>query len=105
MYNTVVLVLPADECQRRYKQFGFDETIMMCAKRVDKSYCESDTGGPAVAATVNGRFYLVGLLSYATSCASLGSVIYPSIFSRIDAFASWIGSSLNSTRNYKPLLE
>ncbi|KAL3210464.1 hypothetical protein MRX96_008708 [Rhipicephalus microplus] len=66
---------------------------------------QSDTGGPAVAASVSGRFYLVGLLSYATSCSSMGNLIYPSIFTRIDAFASWIGSSLNSLRNYKILLE
>ncbi|KAL1437664.1 hypothetical protein MTO96_048692 [Rhipicephalus appendiculatus] len=105
MYNTVVMVLPSGECERRYKQFGFEETIMFCAIRVEARYCESDTGGPAVAATTSGRFYLVGLLSYATSCANMGSLIYPSIFTRIDAFTSWIGSSISSARNYKTLLE
>ncbi|KAH7934007.1 hypothetical protein HPB49_020279 [Dermacentor silvarum] len=78
---------------------------MLCAKRVDNNYCESDTGGPAVAAAVSGRFYLVGLLSYSTSCASLGGRIYPSIFTRVDVFASWIGRSLNSVENYKALRE
>ncbi|XP_070383514.1 trypsin iota-like [Dermacentor albipictus] len=105
MYTTVVRVSPAAECRNLYKRFGFDEHVMLCAKRADKNYCESDTGGSAVAAAVSGHFYLVGLLSYSTSCASLGGRVYPSIFTRVDVFASWIGRSLNSFENYKALRE
>uniref|UniRef100_G3MNH0 Peptidase S1 domain-containing protein n=1 Tax=Amblyomma maculatum TaxID=34609 RepID=G3MNH0_AMBMU len=106
MYTTVVKVSPENECWVQYKKFGFNGTGMLCAKRVDQNYCEGDTGGPAVTAGQNGRFYLVGLLSYKTSCDMQGEHIYPSIFTKVAVFAPWIARSVAAPLvNYTILVE
>ena len=53
--------------------------------------CQGDSGG-GLFYYRNGRWYAAGVVSYAIGC---GQKAYPTVFTKIAAYRSWIQSNLN----------
>ncbi|KAJ9058864.1 hypothetical protein DSO57_1007802 [Entomophthora muscae] len=66
-----------------------DPSVMFCAGFPEggKDSCQGDSGGP-IFLTKNQTFVVVGIVSWGHGCASPG---FPGIFTRLDAFASFLG--------------
>ncbi|KAL5011381.1 hypothetical protein ScPMuIL_009932 [Solemya velum] len=65
----------------------------ICAFKKKTSACEGDSGGPLVCQTDN-RHILVGVTSWgSTSCKN-----YPSVFTRLSVYATWIESAKRKCR-------
>lgn len=60
-------------------------STQMCVKTPSKDTCQRDSGGP-IFGTLNGRVFLLGIISYGQGCAT----DYPSVNTRITSYLSWI---------------
>jgi secreted trypsin-like serine protease len=68
--------------------YGVSDNSHLCAGSPGKDSCQGDSGGP-LAQFINGRWVLVGLVSFGTAgCAD--PVKYLAVYSRISELASWI---------------
>merc|ERR1712226_1041307 len=65
--------------------------IKMCAWAKDTDTCQGDSGGP-LTVPENGKYTLVGVVSYGWGCAS----DTPGIYARVQGFLPWIKSLISS---------
>merc|ERR1712076_236535 len=65
--------------------------IKMCAWAKDTDTCQGDSGGP-LTVPENGKYTLVGVVSYGWGCASNT----PGIYARVQGFLPWIKSLISS---------
>jgi len=66
---------------------------MICAGVQGKDSCQGDSGGPLIDRRADGKYYLVGIVSWGISCAAEG---YPGVYTRISHFDSWIAQYINA---------
>merc|ERR1711934_321341 len=66
-------------------------SIKMCAWAKDTDTCQGDSGGP-LTVPENGKYTLVGVVSYGWGCASST----PGIYARVQGFLPWIRSLISS---------
>ncbi|CAL1274439.1 unnamed protein product [Larinioides sclopetarius] len=66
----------------------------MCAGDGDKDACRGDSGGPLMLAHTDGRFYLIGIVSFGKKCAEPG---VPGVYARINHFIDWIEKQVENT--------
>ncbi|GFY73834.1 proclotting enzyme [Trichonephila inaurata madagascariensis] len=66
----------------------------VCAGDGDKDACRGDSGGPLMLAHTDGKFYLVGIVSFGKKCADPG---VPGVYCRISHFLDWIEQQVEST--------
>jgi secreted trypsin-like serine protease len=61
---------------------------MLCAgDRYNTDACQGDSGGPLVVKESDGRFYIIGIVSWGIGCASG----YAGVYARVSNYMSWIG--------------
>ena len=75
-----------------YEPEAYDPTQMLCAGIPGSGgidTCQGDSGGP-LAVSVNGTYYLAGVVSWGRGCAQPG---YPGIYARVTSYTSWIAST------------
>merc|ERR1711990_478732 len=65
--------------------------IKMCAWAKDTDTCQGDSGGP-LTVPENGKYTLVGVVSYGWGCASST----PGIYARVQGFLPWIKNLISS---------
>ncbi|XP_055928481.1 proclotting enzyme-like [Argiope bruennichi] len=66
----------------------------VCAGDGDKDACRGDSGGPLMLAHTDGRFYLIGIVSFGKKCAEPG---VPGVYARISHFIDWIVQQVEKT--------
>ncbi|GFS40422.1 proclotting enzyme [Nephila pilipes] len=66
----------------------------ICAGDGDKDACRGDSGGPLMMAHTDGKFYLVGIVSFGKKCAEPG---VPGVYCRISNFLEWIEQQVENT--------
>jgi len=88
-----VTVTTNDFCKNVYGS-GISE-INICAMDAGKDSCQGDSGGPLVIQE-NGRFALIGVVSYGYGCASPN---IPGVYARVTARKDWITSIASGTQD------
>lgn len=95
LYKGIVRKVSDNQCKEKYNEarltLQLNEKIL-CAlgakSAINSEYtdaCEGDSGGPLIM-TVQGKFYLVGVISFGTSC---GGPI-PGIYTQVSQHIDWI---------------
>lgn len=65
----------------------------ICAYADGKDSCQGDSGGPLVAKE-NGRYAIVGVVSYGHKCAEKG---FPGVYARVTKNMDWIKKIASGT--------
>jgi len=65
--------------------------IKLCAFKKDTDACQGDSGGP-LTVPENGKYTLVGVVSYGSGCASST----PGIYARVQGYLPWIKNLISS---------
>lgn len=83
-----MVVLSDDRCVHKYVSdgFRFDANSQICAGEpgLNSGACQGDSGGPFVRQMEDGRWYVIGLISWGNDCG-IGTV-----FTRVTYFLPWI---------------
>lgn len=97
--ETQLVVVSHDQCESIYEEiplsFASNATIstnMQCATGYGMTgFCSGDSGGPILMKNYDdsGKDLLVGVVSMSVGCTS---EVYPQVYSRVSAVASWIFS-------------
>ncbi|GIY55517.1 proclotting enzyme [Caerostris darwini] len=66
----------------------------ICAGDGDKDACRGDSGGPLMLTHTNGKFYLVGIVSFGKKCAEPG---IPGVYTRITNYLDWIEQQVENS--------
>ncbi|XP_064470247.1 serine proteinase stubble-like [Ornithodoros turicata] len=86
------------ECSRRFHNAGHKESLterVFCAGylRGGKDACQGDSGGPLVAQGNDGRWRLVGIVSWGIGCGRRG---LPGVFTKISTYVPWIKNTTST---------
>merc|ERR1711962_419914 len=82
--STGLKILDAKDTACRQVTKGEDKT-MMCAFKQGTDTCQGDSGGPLVVKE-NGKYVVVGVVSYGFGCAS----VTPGVYARVTNYLHWI---------------
>ncbi|XP_037774255.1 uncharacterized protein LOC119570666 isoform X3 [Penaeus monodon] len=94
-------VITIAECQTKVVTLPPNPENVLCALTLFKDTCQGDSGGPLVAQLCNGRWAVVGIVSFGNGCALPEN---PGVYTKVSAYADWIsnttgGIACNSTVN------
>lgn len=80
------------ECKSAFQKEVPISDVYLCAGDGNgrQDSCQGDSGGPLVLPD-NGRFFLVGVVSFGKRCATPG---YPGVYTRITKFLPWLSERL-----------
>ena len=85
-----ILANTDEKCVRGSNQRGSVKNTKMCGYRYGTDSCQGDSGGPLVVEE-NGRFVVVGVVSYGIGCARSG---YAGVYARVTNYLDWINSNI-----------
>lgn len=90
-----VPVVPRSSCAVPYQRLKNKPVIdsrQLCAGVGGQDSCNGDSGGPLNYLNLqNGRYYLVGIVSFGVECARSD---YPGVYTRVSSFLDWIQQNL-----------
>jgi len=89
--ETMVKVLAGSDSKCSRALGTSSSTIKLCAWSKDTDTCQGDSGGP-LTVPENGKYTLVGVVSYGWGCASST----PGIYARVQGFLPWIKNLISS---------
>nr|XP_002127039.1 uncharacterized protein LOC100176526 [Ciona intestinalis] len=98
--NLMWVTLPTKSnkyCKSRYNKRTelFIDDIMICAglKTGGSDACTGDSGGPYVCRNSEGKYAVVGVVSFGIGCARAK---YPGVYTNVAHFIPWINSNINA---------
>ncbi|XP_066958479.1 trypsin-1-like [Macrobrachium rosenbergii] len=74
------------DCNNAYEQPINDNMVCAANPRGGQDSCQDDSGGPLMV-HVNGKWVVIGLVSFGTRCAEPGT---PGVYTRVNTFLDWI---------------
>jgi len=89
--ETMVKVLAGSDSKCSSALGTSSSTIKLCAWSKNTDGCQGDSGGP-LTVPENGKYTLVGVVSYGWGCASSA----PGIYARVQGFLPWIKNLISS---------
>ncbi|CAH0559651.1 unnamed protein product [Brassicogethes aeneus] len=106
LHEARLLIYPQEQCRKIIEESGNNPRSVenvFCAGYTRKSSdtCEGDTGSPLQAMTENGRYVLLGLVSFNSHCANPNT---PGMYTDIAKYLKWINdkSGLDFKYSIKP---
>lgn len=87
-----VPIVTESTCKRAYGSSIHDSMVCAGLARGGKDSCQGDSGGPLVC-EANGRFFLEGVVSWGSGCASPGKY---GVYSRVRYLRNWVDSKISS---------
>jgi len=87
----VKLISSSDPMCSKLPGLATSSKIKLCAFAKDTDTCQGDSGGP-LTVPENGKYTLVGVVSYGWGCASST----PGIYARVQGFLPWIKNLISS---------
>ncbi|CAF0799229.1 unnamed protein product [Rotaria sp. Silwood1] len=87
-----VLIQSNDQCGLKALRWETNICAGLC-KNSTCDACQGDSGGPMILLR-NGRWYLVGLISWGFSCAGLG------VYTKISYYSEWILQTINNSNTW-----
>ncbi|XP_044179776.1 CUB and peptidase domain-containing protein 2-like [Acropora millepora] len=87
-----VPIVTESTCKRAYRSSIHDSMVCAGLARGGKDSCKGDSGGPLVC-EANGRFFLEGVVSWGSGCASPGKY---GVYSRVRYLRKWVDSKINN---------
>merc|ERR1711872_1073715 len=87
----VKLIASTDPMCSKLPGLATSSKIKLCAFAKDTDTCQGDSGGP-LTVPENGKYTLVGVVSYGWGCASST----PGIYARVQGFLPWIKNLISS---------
>lgn len=74
-------------CQAAFAQRISAGVLCAGASEGGRDSCQGDSGGPLLVQLPNGRWSVVGIVSWGVRC---GEPNFPGIYTKVDAYAGWI---------------
>ncbi|XP_074622381.1 trypsin-3-like isoform X2 [Acropora palmata] len=87
-----VPIVTESTCRRAYGSSIHDSMVCAGLARGGKDSCQGDSGGPLVC-EANGRFFLEGVVSWGSGCASPGKY---GVYSRVRYLRKWVDSKISN---------
>jgi len=87
--QATVPIVSIPECQQDYRgvsRVNINED-MVCAGQGRRDSCAGDSGGPMLSNFANGRWSVIGIVSFGVDCASER---HPGVYTRVDRYLDWI---------------
>merc|ERR1712117_278502 len=88
----VKLISSSDPMCSKLPGLATSSKIKLCAFAKDTDTCQGDSGGP-LTVPENGKYTLVGVVSYGSGCASSST---PGVYVRVQGFLPWIKNLISS---------
>ncbi|CAG0917985.1 unnamed protein product, partial [Notodromas monacha] len=79
-----------DDCSKSYPSRIQDTQMCAGVAEGGKDSCQGDSGGPLVMEK-DGRFQLIGIVSYGARCAQAG---FPGVYTKVNKYMDWIRTTI-----------
>ena len=86
-----VPIVSQSSCKRAYGSSIHDSMVCAGLRQGGKDSCQGDSGGPLVC-EFNGKFFLEGVVSWGSGCASPGKY---GVYARVRYLKQWIDSTMS----------
>ncbi|EEC15853.1 serine protease, putative [Ixodes scapularis] len=83
-----------------YAGNDFNKKFMFCAYGGHTDACSGDSGAPVLSQAEDGRFFIVGIISYGVGCAVDGR---PAVYARVSTYTPWILRNIGKAQKYTRL--
>lgn len=91
-----VPIVSTSDCQQDYQgvsRVNINDN-MVCAGQGRRDSCSGDSGGPMLSDFSNGRWSVIGVVSFGVDCAS---ETHPGVYTRVDRYLDWIERQIGDT--------
>ncbi|XP_030081993.1 trypsin alpha [Drosophila hydei] len=96
LHYTAVVQMDRQRCTQNYYSAATVTNTMFCAGsksgQGDRDSCLGDSGGPLVT-PVDGRFKLLGIVSWGLGCASAQ---FPGVYTYVPAYTNWLAQTVTT---------